>query len=131
MIYIHRENAADIQAALQAFLYTDVEEKYTPLKPAVKRILEDYCNPDLTITALADVAHMSATYFRKLFGELFGINPKKAISTLRLHYAVKLLKNDATSIEFVAGTVGFVYTKYFSKLFKQELGVSPSRYREQ
>ena len=129
MVCTHHENANDTQTVLRIFLYADAEEKYRPLKPAVKRLLTDFCDPDLTVVVLAEEAHMSTTYFRKLFGELFDINPKKAISCLRLNYAKTLLANNAHPIETVAGMVGFVNAKYFSKLFKQEYGVSPLNLR--
>lgn len=135
MVYLHSDNVvntpADIKSALLRYLSANTEERYRSLKPAIERLVTDHCDPALTVHLLANEAHMSTTYFRKLFSELFDTTPKKAISCLRLLYAKELLEDSAYSVEAVAGMVGFASSKYFGKLFKKELGLSPSDYKRQ
>ena len=49
---------------------------------------------------------------------------------MRINYACDLLKTNNYSIQQVAGLTGIEDVYYFSKLFKCEKGVSPSKYRE-
>ena len=48
-----------------------------------------------------------------------------------MNKAKKLLKNEDLSIQNIAYSVGYPDPFAFSKIFKKEVGISPSVYREQ
>ncbi len=106
-------------------------EKYRKLKPAVDRLQTSFRDPALTIRELAQEVYMSETYFRRLFGEVYGMTPVKYLVRRRILYAKDLLKTGLYSVETVAEMAGFSDPKYFSTVFKQHTGLSPSDYKKQ
>ena len=59
-----------------------------------------------------------------------GISPQKYLINFRLNQACKLMKNTELSIAEISRSVGYQDPLYFSKLFKKEKGLSPSKYRK-
>ncbi len=106
-------------------------DKYQKLKPAVDRLQAGFRDPSLTIRELAQEVYMSETYFRRLFGEVYGMTPIKFLTRRRMLYAKDLLKTGLYSVETVAEMAGFADPKYFSTVFKQHTGLSPSDYKKQ
>ena len=106
------------------------DEKYRKLKPAIDRLQADFRNPALTVRDLAQELYVSETYFRRLFGEVFGTTPNKYINLRRVIYAKDLIKIGLYSIETIAEMSGFSSSKYFSTVFKQHTGLSPTDYRK-
>ena len=98
------------------------------LKPAMDYLHANYTNSDLSVLTLCDVAHVSDTWFRKLFMKCYGTKPITYINTLRIDYAKELLESGYYKIESVATMAGFDDAKYFSTLFKRYTGLSPSQY---
>ena len=86
-------------------------------------------NPQITIDEIAKQSHISPVYFRKLFGELFGISPSKAISDMRIQKAKDFLASGYFNVYEVAEKCGFENEKYFSTLFKKVTGSSPTQYK--
>lgn len=54
---------------------------------AVSYMHENYTDPELSVDSLVNVAHMSNTYFRKLFERKFGVTPSKYLTDLRAKHA--------------------------------------------
>lgn len=69
-------------------------------------------------------------YFRKLYKDLYGISPIRAIMNLRIDKAKALLDSGYFSVKKIAGKCGFENEKYFSTLFKRETGFTPAQYRK-
>ena len=66
---------------------------------------------------------------REAFLKIFGMPPVKYLTALRLAEAKKLLNESDLNIERVAQRCGFADQFYFSRVFKQNCGVSPSKFR--
>ncbi len=107
--------------------YTPHSEAYDSFEKAITYMNNNLTSAELTIEELADIAHMSNTYFRKLFLEKFGTTPVKYITSQRLIYAEKLLSGGKYTISEVAEKSGFCDAKYFSRIVKKEYGISPSK----
>lgn len=93
---------------------------------AVGYMRDNFTDPSLTVSALADIACMSTTYFRKLFFSYFSDTPSKYITRLRMECAEKLLAEGDLSCEDVASLSGFNDSKYFCKVVKEFYGCPPS-----
>lgn len=85
---------------------------------------------ELTIKSIADRIHMNPTYFCKYFKTQTGETVLDFITKLRLEKAKVLLADRSNRLQDVCDKVGYKDAKYFSKLFKQWIGVNPSQYRE-
>lgn len=86
---------------------------------------------DWTVAALAGEVGMSRSNLSARFTELVGQSPKQYITRWRMHLAEDLLRDPAVSIATVAETFGYQSEAAFSRAFKRETGVSPSRARGQ
>ncbi len=94
---------------------------------AVSLLENNFTDRSLSIKTLVENAHMSNTYFTKLFYDKFNTTPKKYLSDKRLMYADRLLSSGSYSVKEVAELSGFSDEKYFSRVVKKEFGISPSR----
>lgn len=94
---------------------------------AVQYMESHYTSNEFTITEMVKRAHMSNTYFRKLFFSKFGTSPSRFIILKRLRYAEKLLSTGKYSVKDVAEMSGITDVKYFSRVFKKEYGAPPSK----
>lgn len=52
------------------------------------------------------------------------------LNSVRIDHAKELLKNKHISVEEVAGQVGYMNSKYFFRVFKKTMGISPLKYRQ-
>jgi AraC-like DNA-binding protein len=70
-----------------------------------------------------------STLHRKI-NLLTGLTPGKLIHSFRIEIALQLLLNNSLNISEVAYRAGFNDPRYFSRCFKNEVGLSPKEYRE-
>lgn len=91
--------------------------------------LENDVQQSLSIEEIAQLCHMTATYFRKLFKEYSGISPAQFRIQKKLETAKSLLSTDDMTISEISDHLGFENVSYFSKLFKKYEKMSPSQYR--
>ncbi len=99
----------------------------------VSRALE-YINrhyaSELKLGEIAGRIGMNETYFSHLFKKETGANFTDYVNGLRIEKAKQLLRNSADNIYEIAATVGYANVSYFSKVFKQIVGVSPVEYKK-
>lgn len=107
--------------------YLFYNETMKSFEDAVEYMKKMYTSSDFTVEEMVEKAHMSNTYFRKLFFNKFNTTPVKYLTYLRLIYAEKLLSTGKYSINEVAEMSGFGDVKYFCRVVKKEYGVPPSR----
>lgn len=93
-------------------------------------LLKNISNCNFDISAEMKKAGYSSSYFRKMFKEYVGCSPVKYLNHIRIEYSKKLLQqyHDIRSIKEIALSSGFKDPYYFSRVFKQHVGVSPQQY---
>lgn len=104
------------------------KEKRRLLQPAIRYISENYHDPDITNSQLAERCGISTVYFRKCFVSVLGVSPIRYLHNYRTQKAKDILSSDFASIEQVAENVGYNSVYHFSKMFKIYTGMSPSEY---
>lgn len=95
------------------------------LRRAIDYIGENLSEP-LTLSAIADVAYMSPTYFSSVFKRLNGISPWEYITIKRVEKAVEMLKSTDLSKLEIAERCGFSGASNFYKMFLRITGKRPS-----
>lgn len=85
---------------------------------------------DITIGKLAESLNLSAEYFSRLFKAETGMTPQNMIIKYRIEKACKLLTTTSLSVNEIAVCTGVCDQRYFSKLFKDKIGCSPTEYRK-
>lgn len=88
-------------------------------------------DPAFSMAELYARADISETYFRQIFRKLYGMPPKRYLVRARISRAEgMLLSEPSCRIQEVAAAVGYTDVYLFSRTFRRETGVSPSRYAE-
>jgi AraC-like DNA-binding protein/mannose-6-phosphate isomerase-like protein (cupin superfamily) len=95
------------------------------LRRAIDYIGENLSEP-LTLSAIADVAYMSPTYFSSVFKRLNGISPWEYITIKRVEKAVEMLKSTDLSKLEIAERCGFSGASNFYKMFLRITGKRPT-----
>ncbi|RKX41737.1 MAG: hypothetical protein DRP64_10975 [Verrucomicrobia bacterium] len=85
---------------------------------------------NLSIDEVAGQLFVSKDYLRHLFTQYVGQSPMRTIVSVRVEHAKKLLMNPELSVVDVAEMCGFDDPYYFSRLFKNYTGKSPSVFRK-
>ena len=115
-----------------AIIYQNKNENnirnYTVLK-AISYIREHYAER-ISLEEVAGQLNISSEYLSTLFRREIGINFSNFVSEFRISQAKRMLRGSEAKIYEVSERVGFTDTKYFNKVFKDIVGVSPKEYRE-
>ncbi|MNP11534.1 HTH-type transcriptional activator Btr [compost metagenome] len=92
--------------------------------------VEGHLHESITLSELAALLHLNASYFSVLFKEQAGMTFSEYLSRSRIQRAKLLLAQTRMPIVEIAGLVGYQTDKYFIKVFKSLEMISPSRYRQ-
>lgn len=85
---------------------------------------------DLSVSALADRAAMSERSFARRFTHDVGRTPARYVLDMRLDHARRFLETTAWTLDRIAARCGFGTTDTLHRLFRREIGSTPSAYRE-
>ncbi len=83
----------------------------------------------LSIDSIAKMAYVSKSNFFKMFKDELGTSPNEFILQERINRAKELLASQ-NSIKETAYQTGFSDTNYFTRVFKQLVGVTPKSYQD-
>jgi two-component system response regulator YesN len=97
----------------------------------VIRIIEEeyFDNPGLEY--IAEKVYLTPTYLSYLFKRETGQSFLKYITQYRLNKAMELIQGTNMKIVDVCSKVGYSKLSYFCMIFKNNFGMTPSRYREE
>ncbi|UAL50218.1 MULTISPECIES: response regulator transcription factor [Metabacillus] len=99
------------------------------IRKALEYIASHYTE-NITLQSVADIVHLSKSYFSLYFKKQTGRNFVDYLIDLRIREAKRLLVENENRIYDVAEAAGFKDVKYFSKVFKKVTGLTPMAYRE-
>ena len=92
---------------------------------------QNLSQPDLDVKFLTAQMAMSRTSLYNKIKELTGMGANDYINRRRIDKAIILLTQSDMSITEISEQVGFTYQRYFSTLFKEMKGMTPSQFRAQ
>ena len=92
---------------------------------------QNLSQPDLDVKFLTVQMAMSRTSLYNKIKELTGMGANDYINRRRIDKAIILLIQSDMSITEISEQVGFTYQRYFSTLFKEMKGMTPSQFRAQ
>ena len=117
-------------AELLVLIYRYMSENYLPicqndaLKRAISFIRFNY-HKDISINDVAIQADISERYLRSLFSQYLNISPLDYLNQIRINKSIELLRNTELSVKEICFQCGFQSPQYFSRIFKQQTGISP------
>lgn len=104
----------------------DILEEYA--RQGAVFIQQNYSRP-ISVEQIARQVGVSRSYLYRAFESAFGCSPNGYLTRYRLSRAAQLLRHSALPVGAVATSVGFEDPFYFSRVFRREMGVSPTEYR--
>ncbi|HTA15750.1 MAG TPA: DJ-1/PfpI family protein [Solirubrobacteraceae bacterium] len=116
-------NQAQFSATLAA-----QEPVREPLREVRRHILE-HVSGDLSVDALAQIAHMSPRHFARSFAAETGVTPARYVESVRLETARRALEDTTAPVAAVASACGFGVAETMRRAFLRTLGVGPAEYR--
>lgn len=113
---------------------SEVKTKCTKLsKHTLAQLIEfieaNLCE-DLSLNALAEVAEMSPSQFRRTFKATVGQSPHSWMNKRRLDRARTLLAKTEQPIARIALDCGFSSQSHMTMVFSKHLGTTPNKYRK-
>ncbi len=85
---------------------------------------------DLRVNTLCEFFHISKNSLYKGFRQTFHKGVNEYIIMCRINAAKKLLRESKDSIYMVAAKVGINSCSYFSRIFNEQVGMTPNQYRK-
>ncbi|MCQ2158184.1 MAG: response regulator, partial [Bacteroidales bacterium] len=112
------ENAGELSSKDRAFM-----------RQLYEIMNNELANEDLDITMLTDMMKISRTKFYYKIKSLTGKTPSEFFMQYKLNVAAQYLKEGRLNVSEIAIKTGFNTLQHFSKAFKNQFGVSPSRFK--
>jgi len=100
--------------------------------PTINKVcayISEHIAEDLPLEQIAMDAQISPFYLSKLFKEEKGQTLSTYICDMRLDKAKEMLTSSSSSIKEISASVGYNDQNYFSKLFKNKFGITPTEFR--
>lgn len=143
MIYEHTQKKESWQTLLYAKflqlctilsrLYQDYGKHHSSdvikLATAVAYMEKNFCS-DISLAELAQMSGYSERQFHRLFKSAFSVPPSQYITNLRLQKAQLKLKNSTQTIGEISWECGYTDQNYFSRIFKKNIGLTPTEYKQ-
>ncbi|MBQ8510483.1 MAG: AraC family transcriptional regulator [Clostridia bacterium] len=95
------------------------------------RFVEENYSRDISIKDIADYTGLSADYLSKQFKAVISMTPTEYVRKFRVAKSMDMLKSTDMSIADIAAATGFGSISLFSRVFKQNIGVSPAAFRKE
>lgn len=99
------------------------------MRQTIQEIENNIQNSNFKIEDLADTQHISRTVFYRKIKSLTGISPIDLIQEIRIRKATEYLEKGELRISEIAYRCGFSSPQYFSRVFKEKTGHSPSEHK--
>lgn len=100
------------------------------LKKMLMWVQEHLDYETMRVSDIADAAHISVRECQRVFLRALHYTPMEYVRLRRLNRASELLSGSDQSVTSIALSCGFSGSAYFSKLFRETVGMSPKEYRK-
>ncbi len=132
----YQQIAAGMIMKLLGFIVSfDKQKDFTGKR--VEKIIQNACftvrenvESQINFQSFAEENNIGYSYFRKMFKKYTGVPPVQYHLDLKLLRAKEMLLYTEKSIKEISYELGFQSIYYFSRIFKNKLGVSPSEIRK-
>lgn len=140
MIYDNRyenpEYVASLVNALAYFILKSIkmdDEISLAVKEIVNKITNNFYDCDLNVVDLLEGSGYAEDYIRAKFKKSTGRTPVEFLTRVRINHACYMIDSykNTMSLSEIAEKCGYVDYVYFSRRFKQIVGVSPRQYMKE
>ena len=92
--------------------------------------LRTRCSEPWTLDSMAAACRLKRTQFEIVTRELTGDTPSRLLNRFRVRLSQQPLRTSDKTITEIAFNSGFSSSQYFSRIFKNLIGITPSQYRQ-
>ena len=131
------KNRFDIKRQYASSFITTISEEQTfsaadeQFVLKLNRFIKDnLANSMLGVDMIVDHMGVSRTTLFNKMNALVGVSTNKYIRRIRIEVAKEMLAKTTKPVGTIADETGFSESQYFSTVFKQETGMTPSQYKE-
>jgi len=96
----------------------------------IKEYVRNNYSKGLTLEEIAESVYLSPYYISRLFKEEQGITIMDYLTKVRIEEAKKFLRNPKYNIDEISEKIGYNDPSYFSKVFRRQVGLSPTQFRQ-
>lgn len=105
------------------------EKNAKPILRATSYI-ENHFAEHITLETMASVVNLNPIYFSNLFKREMGKSFTEYLTEFRMKKAKEMLRSSDYNVNEIADALGYTDARYFSKVFKKEVGIKPTDYRK-
>jgi AraC-like DNA-binding protein len=112
----------------QRCLHENQHRNYKIIADNIIRILEDNVENKLSLVKISSQINLSISQTKKIFKEVNGDSIINYFISLKIEEAKRLINESALNFTQISEILGYDNLGYFSRIFKQKTGMSPSEY---
>lgn len=107
-----------------------INQKHSkPVANAILYIEKNYSH-EISLNKIAKMSGLTPTYFSALFKKETRMTLSNYLIDYRLNIAKQYLRDANLSISEIGASVGYPDVKYFGRLFKKHMNITPSKFRK-
>lgn len=110
-------------------IFTLSDKKHLGIVNMAREYIIDNFQKPINIEDIAQFLFISSSHLSRLFREELDCTVNNYLTRVRIEKAVELIKKPELSVEQVSRAVGIKSQSYFTKIFKEYIGVAPLVYR--
>jgi AraC family transcriptional regulator len=92
--------------------------------------VHDHFAASVQVKDIASQVGVHPVHLARAFRAHFGLSPVEYIRQLRINLAESLLADSQVSLGEIAQQTGFSDQSHFTRTFRNEVGLTPARYRQ-
>jgi signal transduction histidine kinase/DNA-binding response OmpR family regulator len=127
-LFSPEETLAHVDAALER--NRELSQQAQGLVRQAMAYIHEHYAESISRTDLAEHVALNEDYLTACFRRELGVTPITYINRFRVNQAQQLLLDTDKSVTEIALDVGFSDSGYFSRVFRREVGLSPTDYRQ-
>lgn len=133
-LIINESNITNVIQELQAYCLFQVNEVKSNSKNELIIRVKEWTKKNIqknpSLTDAAEYIYLSPTYFSEYFKRHTGETYNQFVIRCKVKHAKNLLKDNSLRIYEIAEKVGYIDHRYFSKVFLDHTGMTPTEYRK-
>lgn len=106
------------------------EGEFSTLVQRANELIREYYSQGITLEEIAGRLCVSEEYLSSQFKKETGDSFSNTVRRFRIEKVKKLLLESDLKLNQIADMTGYTDPKYMSRVFKEELGISPAEYRK-
>lgn len=100
------------------------------LSGSVKEYVKTHFSGSISLSDMAALFNISSSYLSTCFKLETGVSYIKYVNRIRIGHACDFLANTNLTVKEISYRIGYENPNYFSRLFKKQMGLTVSEYRE-